>query len=125
MKATVSLVIVVILFAGLFILIKPKNSSQTMPVSRELQEKVFEIVVKDKKVVSGPATLQVTEGDRVVIKITADEPEEFHLHAYDNSVDLEANIEAQISFTATLTGRFPFELEESKTDIGVLEVSPK
>lgn len=85
----------------------------------------FDLVIESKKVVSGPATIKVNQGDEVTIKITSDEAEEFHVHAYDNSVELEPNKEATLTFTADMSGRFPFELENSKTEIGVLEVQPK
>ena len=86
---------------------------------------IYELVIQGKKLVSGPATIKVTQGDEVTIKITSDESEEFHVHAYDNSVELEPNKEATLTFTAKLSGRFPFELENSKTEIGALEVQPK
>lgn len=138
-KPIIFLALAVVLFGGLFFVFKPQKQVQNLPenqnqvptqttspsVAPESKVKTFELVVKGKKIVSGPETIKVTEGDEVVIKITSDEPEEFHLHGYDNSVDLETNTEAQLSFTANLTGRFPFELEQSKTDIGALEVSPK
>jgi len=67
----------------------------------------------------------VNQGDEITIKITSDEAEEFHVHAYDNSVELEPNKQATLTFTTNLSGRFPFELEKSKTEIGALEVQPK
>lgn len=85
----------------------------------------FDLVIKDKKIVSGPVTINVTQGDEVTINITSDEAEEFHIHAYDNSVELEPDIQSTLTFTANLSGRFPFELENSKTEIGALEVQPK
>lgn len=85
----------------------------------------FNLVIKEKKVVSGPATIKVNQGDEVTINITSDEAEEFHVHAYDNSIELESNVKATLTFTANLSGRFPFELEKSKTEIGALEVQPK
>ena len=131
-NTVVYLVIAALVLVGLFFLLKPKTtpsvtdstnqdaSSPTTPT-----ERTFELVIKDNKLVSGPSTLKVTEGESVVIKITADAPEEFHLHGYDKIADLEKDVAVEIKFTADLTGRFTYELEESKTDIGALEVSPK
>lgn len=85
----------------------------------------FKLVIKDKKIVSGPTIIKVNQGTEVTIKITSDVAEEFHVHAYDNSVELEPNKQATLTFTANLTGRFPFELENSQTEIGALEVQPK
>lgn len=132
------IVLGVLILGGLFFLFKPKQEvqvSQTSPTTTqqvvtpsptpESKVKIFELVIKGKKLVSGLETITVTQDDEVVIKITADEPEEFHLHGYDKSVDLEKDKQAQLNFTANLTGRFVYELEQSKTDIGALEVQPK
>lgn len=131
-------VIAVLVLGGLFFLFKPKQQvpapqtttttiEQTTTPSPTPQSKVktFELVVKGKKLVSGLETITVNEGDEVLIKVTSDEAEEFHLHGYDKSVDLEKDIPAELTFTANLTGRFVFELEQSKTDLGAVEVQPK
>lgn len=130
-------VIGIIVLAGLFYLLKPRtttNPTQNIPspsaestssAQPNSQVKTFDLVVKNKKLISGPEVLQVSEGDEVTINITNDEDEEFHLHGYDKSVDLEASKAAQLKFSANLTGRFPYELEHSKTEIGALEVQPK
>lgn len=139
MKTPLLVLLGIILLGGLFLFFKPKN--QTKPIQTNIQEnkvqaispsptpeskiKTFELVVKGKKLVSGPATISVTQDDEVVIKITADEEEEFHIHGYDKFVDVEKDKQATLTFTANLTGRFPFELEHSKTEIGALEVQPK
>lgn len=135
-KSIVYLIVGVVIVASLLFILKPKkqdgtsnpasqasvSSPQTSPQSNN---KTFELTVKDKKLVSGPETLKVTQGDNVTIKITNDEDEELHLHGYDKSVDLAKDKPAELVFTANLTGRFIFELEHSKTDIGALEVSPR
>lgn len=93
-------------------------------VTKTMQN-TFELVIQNKKIVSGPETIKVNQGEDLTIKITSDEAEEFHVHAYDNSVELEPNKQATLTFTANLSGRFPFELEKSKTELGALEVQPK
>lgn len=87
--------------------------------------KSFTLVVKDRKLVTGPDTLTVSQNDQVHITITVDEAEELHLHGYDQSVEVVANQPASLTFTASITGRFEYELEESGTAIGALEVQPK
>lgn len=124
----------IVVLGGLFFMFKPKAqapTSTTQPKSQQtptptiVAPKVFELVVAQKKLVSGPETIQVIQGDDVVIKITVDEDEEFHIHGYDKSIDVEKNIQGELSFTASLSGRFHYELEHSKTEIGALEVQPK
>lgn len=134
----VYIVIGIVVLVGLFFLFKPNsqapvpqdNSNTTQQVSSpsaqpESNVKTFELVVENKKLVSGPETIKVTQGDQVEIKITADEAEELHVHGYDESVELEPNKQATLSFVANTSGRFDFELEKSKTDLGALEVQPK
>lgn len=128
--------VAIVVLAGLLFVFKPKaqeptdqhvqNQEQSSAVSPSPDtSKNFEIIIKNKKIISGQSTIAVTEGDEVTLTITSDEPEEFHLHAYDNSVELEANVPAELKFTADKTGRFPFELEESQTELGAVEVLPK
>jgi hypothetical protein len=57
--------------------------------------------------------------------VTNDADEELHVHAYDNSVELKAGEPGEITFIASASGRFPFELERSKTDIGAISVMPQ
>ncbi len=85
--------------------------------------KEFRLEIVDKEVI-GNSTFTVKRGDTIVIKITADEAEEFHVHAYDDSVELEPGVEAALSFVADASGRFPFELEKSGAEIGAIEVLP-
>ena len=133
------LIIGAIILGGLFFILKPKNelerpqsnlSPKEKPVELSVTKKedlsnVFTLVIKQKKLISGPTTIKVDQGEEVTINVTSDEAEEFHLHAYDNSVELEPNKQVALTFTAELSGRFPFELEHSKTEIGALEVQPK
>lgn len=130
MKNMALIVLTLGILVVLFVALKPKaevpsSTQRTDITSLSPTMQTFTLVVKNKKLVSGPAVIQVKEGDTVIIKITADVDEELHLHGYDKSVDLEANKEGELSFTADLTGRFEYELEQSKTAIGVLEVQPR
>ena len=119
MKRLLFLIGAIALLVGLFLIFKPQNQEA------DSNQKSFSLEIKDKKIVTGLTTLKVSEGNNVTIKITNDETEEFHLHGYDRSVDLVPNTETELTFTANLTGRFIFELENSKTELGALEVQPK
>jgi len=124
----------VIILLVLFFLFKPKQevqAPQTSPTAQassptpESNAKTFELTIKGKKLTSGPSTIKVNQGDNVTIKITGDEEEELHVHAYDVSVELIPNEQATLTFSAKMSGRFPFELEKSKTEIGAIEVQPR
>ena len=131
----VYVILIVFILVGLFYILKPKQLSDNGQLKNTITQqatesaspspKTFELVVKGRKLVSGPQTINVTEGDNVTIKITSDQEEELHIHGYDKSVDLQKDIPAELSFTANLTGRFIYELEKSGTEIGALEVLPK
>ncbi len=85
----------------------------------------FSLVIEGRRIVSGGSTIRVGQGDLVSLSVTADEEEEFHLHGYDRSVDLSPGISATLVFAATDSGRFLFELERSKTELGAVEVLPR
>lgn len=129
--------VAIVFLVSLFFVFKPKMQESPNLQIQNLQQqspapspslntsKTFEIVIQNKKITSGKSTISVQEGDEVTLVVTSDEPEEFHLHAYDNSVNLETNTPSELKFTADKTGRFPFELEESQTELGAIEVLPK
>lgn len=121
----------ILILAGLFVLFRPAPEPQTPPAtaapspSPVATPAVFELVVRDGKLVSGPGTLRVTQGDALTIRITADVAEELHLHGYDMTVDLVAGKPAELSLVADRSGRFEYELEKSRLELGTLEVLPQ
>ena len=117
--------VVLILVGGWFFFYKNiTDVPSILPEEEVMQPKEFTLTVQNKKITSGPETITVKQGDTVAITVTADEDEEFHVHGYDRSVDLEKGVPATLSFEASASGRFMFELEESKAEIGALEVLP-
>lgn len=100
-------------------------SAQASPQVSPMTEKIFNIIIKNKKLSEGPETIIVMEGDTVTLRVTSDIADELHLHGYDKSIDLEKGKEATLTFVASLTGRFVYELEDSKAEIGAIEVQPK
>lgn len=140
MKYTTPLIIVVgiIILAGLFFLLKPKTENSKAPVSQSKYSATanptpvpsqalnnFELIIKNKKLASGPSSIQIFKGGEVQIKVTSDLKEQFHLHGYDKSLELEPNKPGVLKFKADVSGKFPFELENSGVDLGTLEVLPK
>ena len=87
--------------------------------------KEFSLQIANRKMVAGSGNIEVREGDVVNITIVVSEDEEVHLHGYDKAVDLIKDIPGTLTFIASMTGRFPFELEHSKTELGVVSVEPK
>jgi hypothetical protein len=87
--------------------------------------RTYSLVVKSKRLVDGPHILTAVQGDEIRIKVLSDENEELHIHGYDIKLDLEKNVERDVTLRANLTGRFPFELEKSRQHLGTLEVLPQ
>ncbi len=121
-KSLIGLGVVVVILAALFVFLKPQQSQAPGGAG---QPKVFELTMKGNKLARGPSVIKVTEGDQVVIKVVSDKGDELHLHGYDAMVELLPNTPGELSLTAVLTGRFEYELEGAKIQLGTLEVSPK
>lgn len=117
------------IIVGAFFAFKPNQvaapTSSTQSATSSTQVKTFDLDIQNKKLSSGPAKIQVGEADHVIIRISSDTEEEFHLHGYDKSVNLKPGETVQLDFDATLTGSFPFELEQSKVELRSVEVTPR
>lgn len=114
-------VIVVLLIIFGFVLLNHASA----PKEVSPQHKMYTLVVKDNKLISGPTILTATQGDTVTIAITANVNGELHLHGYDKHVNFFTGKKSSLTVFANTAGRFPYELEDSKTEIGALEVQPK
>ncbi len=97
----------------------PKNTDSTP------KNEYATIVVKNKELSSGPSVIHVKEGDTVILNITTDQPDEFHLHGYDEKIDLESGATVTLSFKARITGEFEYELEQTQLVLGHLQVDPR
>ena len=87
--------------------------------------KQFNLKVIDRVFTEGSGDITVHEGDVVSMTITVNEDEELHVHGYDKAVDLTKDTPSTLTFIANISGRFPFELEHSKTELGAFSVLPK
>jgi FtsP/CotA-like multicopper oxidase with cupredoxin domain len=121
----------VLLLAGVFFLRTPATLApgthlvRSPTVAAPGLPIVFDIVVNQGRRAQGPAVISVREGDDVTIRVVADGTDELHLHGYDRKVTLAAGVRADLSFRADRSGRFPYELEHAKKQIGVVEVHPR
>jgi hypothetical protein len=89
------------------------------------RSEVFDLAIKGGRLVSGPAVLQVHEGEQVTLRIRSDSSDELHLHGYDLHASIRPGETASLQFTADRTGRFGFELHKARTELGALEVYPQ
>ena len=108
---------VVLVLAALFVLLRP-NAPTEGPQTRD-----FDIRISDD--VMEPSDITVSEGDRVVLRISTDSPTEVHVHGYDLEQEAEPGQAARLSFEADLTGRFEIEDHETEEELGTLVVEPR
>jgi hypothetical protein len=121
-KTAIVVVLVAVVVAGYFV--ASRYSSPAQGVS-EPQTKTFNLVVKGEKLVSGPSVLNVNQNDTVTINVVDDADEEVHLHGYNLHMDLKNGVPGSLKFVASSSGRFPYELELTSTEIGELDVQPQ
>jgi FtsP/CotA-like multicopper oxidase with cupredoxin domain len=90
---------------------------------------VTRIRIQGGQVVGGPADIKVTKGDTVRIVVSADAPDDIHLHGYDIEKPAEPGQPARFKFKANIEGIFELEshvAEDAGRDplVGKLTVEP-
>jgi hypothetical protein len=68
-----------------------------------------EIQIRGGKVVGGPTEIHAKHGDTVVIVVSADAPNDLHLHGYDIEKTAKPGQPARFKFKANLEGEFDLE----------------
>ncbi len=72
--------------------------------------RAFELRIVQRRVPQAQRVLRATEGERVELRWSADEPLVLHLHGYDIETRVTPGKPAVTAFDARLTGRFPVEI---------------
>ena len=90
---------------------------------KETREKTFDLAITQGSM--APNEISVDEGDEIALRITSDSPVAFHLHGYDLESEVEPGEPTELSFTATISGRFEIENEQTRQELGVLLVQPR
>ena len=70
---------------------------------------VARIEIRGGEVVGGPAEIKVKNGDTVVIVVSADAPDDIHLHGYDIEKKAAPGQPARFRFKANAEGEFEIE----------------
>ena len=88
------------------------------------------IDIRGGEVAGGPAEINAKNGDTVVIVVSADAPDDIHLHGYDIEKPVEPGKPARFRFKANLEGEFEIEshvAEDAGRDplLGTLIVEPR
>lgn len=125
----------VVVLASLFFLFKPRDEvpvetraaepETVAAVAAPPQARVFDLVVEQGRLVSGPAVVMLRQGDEIVLRVRSDRDDELHLHGYDLHLPLKAGVPADLHFTADKSGRFEYELHRAHVELGALEVQPQ
>ena len=107
----------------------PASASEPTETSAPAEPAVNRIQIKDGKVVGGPADIQVTKGDQVTIVVSANAPDDVHLHGYDIEKPVEPGKPATFKFTADIEGIFEIESHKAEDEgrdplLGKLTVEP-
>jgi plastocyanin len=91
---------------------------------------VSRIEIRGGEVVGGPAEIKAKNGDTVVIVVSADAPDDIHLHGYDIEKKVAPGQPARFRFKANAEGEFEIEshvAEDAGRDplVGTLIVEPR
>ncbi|TAH34833.1 hypothetical protein EYC59_02860 [Candidatus Saccharibacteria bacterium] len=115
-----------VVLVGAFVLLRPKSSeapqSQTASTT---QSRTIVVDIVGGKLASGSGTVQVTQGEKITLEVTADTADEFHLHGYDKELELQPGQKQSVTFVADKAGSFEAELHHSESTVLVLQVQPK
>ena len=106
---------------GLFFVLRPDPPSDAS--ADEPRERTFDLAIQEGVLVPGEIT--VDEGDQVILLLTSDNPVEFHLHGYDLEEEVGPGEPAELSFDATITGRFEIENHHTEAVLGEIIVRPR
>ena len=69
--------------------------------------RTFELRIEQRRVPQAQRVLRATEGERVELRWSSDEPLLLHLHGYDIETRVAPGKPGVTAFAARLTGRFP------------------
>jgi plastocyanin len=94
------------------------------------QPQATRIQIRGGTLVGEPAEIHAKNGDTVVIVVTADAPDDIHLHGYDIEKKVEPGKPTTFRFKANLEGEFEIEshvAEDAGRDplLGTLIVEPQ
>jgi heme/copper-type cytochrome/quinol oxidase subunit 2 len=127
-RALILIPILLLVLVGLFFLLRPiysapESSSGTSPhesTERSQDKTLVDLAIKGSTMT--PNEITVNEGDQVRLRITSDEPLEFHLYGYDLDKEIKAGEPSELSIDATTPGRFEIENEQTHEQLGALLV---
>ena len=121
-RAMVLIPLFVVVLIALFFALRPNSPTEESSTEGPQEETVDLMITGGNRMT--PDQISVTEGEHVTLTLSSDEPLEFHLHGYDLETEVEPNEPAELSFDATISGRFEIENERMREELGELLVQP-
>jgi hypothetical protein len=82
------------------------------------------VVVKNGQPVGGVKKVTFKKGGTVDLTVKSDTADEVHFHGYDVHKDVTKGGTVQFKFPATIDGQFIVELENHKTELADVTVTP-
>lgn len=130
-KATIGVLVLVAILAGLFLVLRPEanlletnqQAKQQTTLKAPTGPKTFNYKIMNDTT-KGPATIEVTKGEQIVIKVQSEVEEKLHLHGYDLSASVSPSKTTELSFTAGTAGQFELETHNSGLKVTTLLVRP-
>ena len=119
----VVVLVALIVLGVLFVLLRSQSSAPESSDVGETQEQPVALAINGNNM--SPDEVSVTEGDQVTLQIISNRPIEVHLHGYDLEEVVGAEEPGELSFEATMTGRFPIEDHDTEAELGTLLVQPR
>lgn len=89
------------------------TTATTMTTTTASDEQLITIDVVGGEPVGGAREERAALGEEVTLRVTADAPDEVHVHGYDLFADVGPGQPAEITFVADIPGQFEIELEQS------------
>ncbi len=133
-RAMIIIPVLLLVLVGLFFVLRPDSpvtqesadtseASTSESASDGQQEQRFGLAIREGVMI--PDEITVGEGDEVRLRITSNEPLNFHLHGYDLEEEIEPDEPTELAFDATITGRFEIENEQTHEELGAFLVQPR
>lgn len=127
LKKVVGILVIIIVLFGIYLVVKPKSQTPSMkttasptPVAKKLL-----LEIKKNKLTNSNNKFTFIQGDIIEITVNSDMDGEVHFHGYDRALDAKKGQAVKLEFTLDTAGNFPFELEDTSTELGTLIVNPK
>jgi len=99
------------------------SPSGTAPSPASTSDEIIVHVGVDDAATVGSRVENVKLGDNVILRLTSDSDEDYHVHGYDLEQKVAAGVEAQFEFKADMAGDFEVESHVTNKVYVVLHVA--